>query len=147
MGPALLLVLAMSNPPPPASATAEPRFLKERLGNHAVAQLFAPGVADLSPADKKVAWHLTLAGHAGEDIQYDQLGWKNVALKRLLEGVYLFGTTAGAFEPKLIDYLTRFYGHTGNHDGVTGQKFVPTFTFDELKAAAQRALKAGAPWK
>ncbi|AKI99729.1 dipeptidyl-peptidase-3 [Archangium gephyra] len=132
---------------PPAGA-AQP-FLVERLGHDAIVRMYAPGVAELSRGDKRVAWYLSLAAHAGEEIAYDQLGWDMVALKRLLESVYLFGREGhaepGSFDAKLADYLARFYGQTGNHDQTTGQKFVPAFTPAELEAAALRALKAGAP--
>jgi dipeptidyl-peptidase-3 len=137
----------------PAGATAPApakTFLKARSGNTAVAQIFAPGVAELTLEEKRVAWHLTLAAHAGEDIAYDQLGWKLVEVKRLLESVYLFGQEGaggpGLFDKRLRTYLERFYGHTGNHDQVTGQKFVPEFTAGELDAAAVRAFRAGAPF-
>ena len=136
-----------ANASPPTSAQS---FLKMREGNLAVAQIFAPGVAGLSPEDKRVAWHLTLAAHAGEEIAYDQLGWKLVDVKHLLEGVYLFGQEGtggpGLFDKRLKMYLLRFYGETGNHDQVTGQKFVPEFTPGELDAAAVRAFRAGAPF-
>jgi dipeptidyl-peptidase-3 len=136
-----------ANTSAPASAQS---FLKMRAGNLAVAQIFAPGVAGLSPEDKRVAWYLTLAAHAGEEIAYDQLGWKVVDIKRLLEGVYLFGQEGaggpGLFDKRLKMYLLRFYGENGNHDQVTGQKFVPEFTPGELDAAAVRAFRAGAPF-
>lgn len=144
----LLLAAVLAAAPQPAKPDANP-FLAERYGDVAVARVFAPGVAGLSPAEKRVAWHLTLAAHAGEDIAYDQLGWKLVPLKHLLEGVYLFGREGqggpGSFDAKLTEYLVLFYGHTGNHDQVTSQKFVPAFTPAELEAAALRAFKAGAP--
>ncbi|MFY0526436.1 dipeptidyl-peptidase 3 family protein [Archangium gephyra] len=133
---------------PPTEAAARP-FLVERLGHDAIVRMYAPGVPALSREEKRVAWYLSLAAHAGEEIAYDQLGWDTVALKRLLEGVYLFGREGhaepGSFDAKLADYLARFYGQTGNHDQTTGQKFVPAFTPAELEAAAVRALKAGAP--
>ncbi|MFL5351492.1 dipeptidyl-peptidase 3 family protein [Archangium sp.] len=140
---------------PPAVPAAGPAagtqaFFVERLGHDAVARMFAPGVSALSPDEKRVAWYLSLAAHAGEEIAYDQLGWDTVALKRLLEGVYLFGREGhaepGSFDAKLAEYLERFYGQAGNHSQTTGQKFVPTFTPAELEAAAVRALKAGAPF-
>ncbi|MFZ5469715.1 MAG: dipeptidyl-peptidase 3 family protein [Myxococcota bacterium] len=137
---AMLALSALATTPAPDG------FLKERFGNHAIAQLHAEGAAKLSTADKRVAWYLTLAAHAGEPIQYDQLGWNLVAAKRLLENVYVFGRSESpSFDQKLADYLKRFYGHLGNHDHVTGQKFVPGFSFDELAKAAQRAFQAGAP--
>ncbi|RYZ41196.1 MAG: peptidase [Myxococcaceae bacterium] len=160
---AAVLAAAPSTPPAspaPATPTAQARqpsltvpggkFLRARSGSTAVAQMFAPGVAELSAAEKRVAWSLTLAAHAGEDIAYDQLGWKLVPAKRLLEGAWLFGRDAqsekSGFDAKLADYLLRFYGHGGNHDTTTGQKFVPGFTAEQLDAAATRALAAGAPY-
>ena len=147
---AVLAATPQAQPGGPAntSAPTSPQsFLKSRTGNLAVAQIFAPGVAGLSPEDKRVAWYLTLAAHAGEDIAYDQLGWKLVEVKRLLEGVYLFGQEGaggpGLFDTRLTTYLQRFYGETGNHDQVTGQKFVPEFTPGELEAAAVRAFRTG----
>ncbi len=132
-----------------SAAPAEKSYVLERFSNHAIAQLYAEGFDDLSAKDKQIAWHLSLASHAGETIAYDQLGWNNVAIKRLLEGVYLFGLEGragtGSFDERFTEFLKRFYGHGGNHDSVTGQKFVPSFTRDELKAAALRALNAGAP--
>ncbi|MBJ6765459.1 peptidase [Myxococcaceae bacterium JPH2] len=148
MTPLFLAALLAAAPPAPSAAPASSSdFLKQRLGTTAVAQVFAPGVPALSAADKRVAWSLTLAAHAGEDIAYAQLGWKLVPAKRLLESVYLFGREGqgAAFDTQLGNYLVRFYGHTGNHDQVTGQKFVPEFTPEQLEAAAVRALKAGAP--
>ncbi|WP_224368816.1 dipeptidyl peptidase 3 [Hyalangium versicolor] len=151
---ALLLVSVLSaapeaKPAEPAkpSAPTAATFLKGRSGNQAIAQIFAPGVAGLTPEDKRVAWYLTLAAHAGEDIGYDQLGWKVLEVKRLIEGVYLFGQEGaggpGLFDKRVSKYLTRFYGETGNHDQTTGQKFVPEFTAGELEAAAVRAFRAG----
>jgi dipeptidyl-peptidase-3 len=149
---ALLLAAVLAASPqakPTTGAAPANPFLKARSGNTAIAQIFAPGVAELSAEDKRVAWHLTLAAHAGEEIAYDQLGWRVVELKHLLEGIYLFGLEGaggpGLFDQRLTSYLERFYGHSGNHDTVTGQKFVPEFTAGELEAAAVRALRAGAP--
>jgi dipeptidyl-peptidase-3 len=144
--PLLALVVALAAAPP--AAPAAPSYLVERFGPMAVARLYAPGFAALSLEDKQVAWHLTLAAHAGEPIQYDQLGWNALAVKHLLEAVYLGGLEGkpgSAFDARFLEYLTRFYGNVGNHDDKTSQKFVPGFTFEELSAAAKRALAAGAP--
>lgn len=143
----LCALTAHAAPAPAAPAPAANPFLKQRLGSLAVAQLFAPGAAQLSKADQRVAWHLALAAHAGEPIQYDQLGWDNLELKHLLECVHLFGAAdpKAPFAQKLSEYLVRFYGQSGNHDLVTGAKFVPAFTPAELEQHALAALKAGAP--
>src|SRR4051812_47204077 len=104
----LLLMTALA-----ADPSGSPQFLRERFDNHALAQLYAPGVASLTRDEKLLAWHLTLAAHAGEPIAYDQLGWNLVAAKRLLECVYLFGREPGGtrsdFDARLSEYLKRFY--------------------------------------
>src|SRR5688572_23397421 len=128
-------------------ASAKPPVVTDRFGNHAVTQLQVDGFSKLSLEERKLVWHLTLASTAGDGLQYSQHGWELPAIKRVLEAVYLFGGEgAGAsFGAKLTDYLKRFYGHTGNHDSWSSQKFVPEFTPEELAAAAARAFKAGAP--
>jgi dipeptidyl-peptidase III len=153
---ALLLAVALAAAPPPKAPPPAPAptpleakdFLQSRTKNATIARIFAPGVASLSADEKRVLWNLTLAAHAGQDIAYDQLGWRLVAVKRLLENVYLYGKEGqggpGLFDKRLTAYLERFYGHMGNHDQVTGQKFVPEFTAGELEAAAVRAFRAGA---
>src|SRR5438093_765713 len=56
-----------------------------------------------------------------------------------------FGFTPGfRCDAAFTNYLKKFYGHSGNHDWITSQKFVPEFTPDQLQTAALRALKAGA---
>ncbi|MHB8877372.1 MAG: dipeptidyl-peptidase 3 family protein [Myxococcaceae bacterium] len=149
MIPLVLLAVLATAPAVAAPAPAARSYLVERFGAVAVARLYAPGFATLSKEDKLVAWHLTLAAHAGETIQYDQLGWNGVAVKGLLEAVYQRGhegkAGTGSFDRKFTEYLTRFYGNLGNHDEKTSQKFLPGFTPDELALAAKRAQKAGAP--
>ena len=145
---ALLLAVVLAAAPRPAAPAQN--FLVERRGPDALVRMFAPQVPSLTRDEKRVAWSLTLAAHAGEEIAYDQLGWDALALKRLLEGVYLLGREgkggSDSFDTRLADYLTRFYAQSGNHELITGQKFVPAFTPDELEAAALRAFKAGAPF-
>jgi dipeptidyl-peptidase-3 len=140
------LALALSATP----ASHDPQtFLRERLGNHAVVQLFADRFSELSPRERAMAFFLSLAGSAGEEIGYDQRGWSLVAAKRLLETVYLFADdgspAAKAFHPSLREYLIRFYSHGGNHDQNSSTKFLPGFRFEDLVAAARRAQARGAP--
>lgn len=120
----------------------------ERFGDHAIVRLFADNFEALPKNERIAAWHLTLASFAGESITYDQFGWRNLEVKRLLETVYLFGregTEDSAFDPALASYLKKFYGHIGNHDTTTARKFVPEFVSAQLQDAAVRAKNAGAP--
>lgn len=156
----LLLVLStvapVPQPQPPSKAgaatakTAEKTYVRARHGDHAIAQLYAEGFNALPARQKRLAWHLTMAAHAGEPIRYDQLGWNNVRIKQVLENVYLFGLDApvdpkaGTFERQLLDYLIRFYGYAGNHESATSLKFVPAFSFEQLERFALKAYAAGA---
>lgn len=142
--PALLLVVTLAVP---GSSFARER-VAERFEDHTVVRLFADGFNALPKEDRIAAWHLTLASFAGEPITYDQYGWKNLEVKRLLETVYLHGregTEDSAFDPALAAYLKKFYGHIGNHHGTTARKFVPEFISAQLQDAAVRARNAGAP--
>ena len=39
---------------------------------------------------------------------------------------------------KIREFALLFWANRGNHNENTGQKFLPTFTFEELKGAASR---------
>ena len=45
---------------------------------------------------------------------------------------------------KILAFTKLFWANSGNHNETTAQKFLPDFTFDELKAAGVAALKHGA---
>ena len=44
---------------------------------------------------------------------------------------------------KIVDFTKLFWANRGNHNDMTAQKFLPEFTFEELKTAAHAALAAG----
>lgn len=123
-------------------------YIAQRLGSRVIANLYADRFSQLTPDEKKVAYYLTLAAHAGEDIQYDQLGWNNLAVKRLMEGVYLAGVdpAGGPMREAVTEYLTLFYANIGNHDSDTAQKFLPRFTYEQLEEAALTAFTNGNPF-
>jgi dipeptidyl-peptidase-3 len=45
---------------------------------------------------------------------------------------------------KIMDFTKLFWANRGNHNDTTAQKFLPEFTFDDLKAAALQARSHGA---
>jgi len=47
------------------------------------------------------------------------------------------------FRDRLLLYLKLFWINNGNHNDRTRQKFVPEFSFDELKIAAEQARRQG----
>ncbi len=126
-------------------------YLVDRMnhGKIALAQIYADGFDKLSLRERKLAFHLSLAAYAGQEIAYDQLGWQNVALKRFLESIYVFGRSGDAqpdgFDAQLEDYLKQFYANGGNHGAYSGEKIMPDFNRRALRKAAFRAFRAGAP--
>ena len=44
---------------------------------------------------------------------------------------------------KIADFTKLFWANRGNHNEMTAQKFLPEFSFEELKAAAAAALRSG----
>src|ERR1041384_7617942 len=119
--------------------------LVERVGNTGFLQLAAPSFAQLTDQQKALAYYLTEASIAIDPIVYDQLSRFGIREKRLLEGI--LGHSAGIAPEPLANvrrFALLFFANRGNHNENTSQKFLPTFTVDELRAAAARAQATGA---
>src|SRR5262245_18398505 len=140
-----VLVLALTaavfaqSPAPPATT------LVERVSDTAFIQLESPSFNQLDARHQALAYWLMQASIAIDPIIYDQLSQNGLREKRVLEEI-MSHTTGIAAEPigKIRQFALLFCADRGNHNENTGQKFLPTFTFDELKAAALKAQGAGA---
>ncbi|HZT77333.1 MAG TPA: hypothetical protein VFA27_11785 [Vicinamibacterales bacterium] len=119
--------------------------LVERVDNTGFIQLTADSFSQLTPSQQAVAYWLTQAAIAIDPIIYDQLSQYAIREKRLLEGIMAHpaGVPAATL-PKIRSYALLFFANRGNHNENTSQKFVPTFTADELERAALAAQAAGA---
>jgi dipeptidyl-peptidase III len=119
--------------------------LVERVDTTAFIQLEAQSFKDLSPKQKQLAYWLDQASIAIDPIIYDQLSKYGLRQKRLLEEIVAH---PDGVQPeimnKVLEYAKLFWANRGNHNETTSQKFLPTFTPEELKAAANSALKHGA---
>jgi dipeptidyl-peptidase-3 len=124
-------------------ATAPPSLVA-RVGETGFIQVSADSFNALSPNQKLDAYWLAQAAIAVNPIAYDQNSFYGLREKRLLEAIL---THADGIDPsvlkKITDYTMLFWGNQGNHNEFTSRKFVPEFTPEELKAAAQQALKNG----
>src|SRR5512140_3176786 len=126
-----------------APAPANP--IVARVGDTGFIQLEAPSFAQLTAQQKALAYDLTQASIAIDPIIYDQLSRYGVREKRLLEGIVAHGKVVDpAVMAKLTPYAELFWANRGNHNETTSQKFIPEFTFEELKKAALAAQRAGA---
>ena len=120
----------------------------ERVGEFAVAPLEARGFDRLTQQERILAYYLSRAALAGRDIHYDQLGRDGLEIRDLLEEVL---THPRGLDPEfregLLRYLKRFWISNGNHNERTRTKFVPEFTFEDLRRGIAAAEKEGASIK
>src|SRR6266545_4072579 len=119
--------------------------LVERVGDTGFIQIEAKSFNGLTPRQQALAYWLTQASIAIDPIVYDQLSQYGIRQKRLLEEIV--GRPSGipqATFDKIRQYALLFWAGRGNHNENTSQKFLPTFTFEELQAAALKAQSNGA---
>ena len=140
---AVLLATISAAQVPPRTPARTP--LVERVGDTGFIQLESPSFAALDSQQKVLAYYLTQAAIAIDPIVYDQLSRFGLRQKRILEGVMVHrSAVAPAAFPKVREFTLLFWANRGNHNDTTGQKFVPSFTFEELRDAALKAQAAGA---
>ena len=119
--------------------------LVERVGDTAFIQLHAPSFQALTRRQQALAYWLTQASIAIDPIFYDQMSAYGLQQKRLLEEI--MAHPAGidpAVMPKITEFAKLFWANRGNHNDLTSQKFLPSFTFMQLKGAALAAQHNGA---
>ena len=132
--------------PMPQSGDTDTRpYLLETVGEFAVARLYADGFEDLDRRERVLAFYLYRAALAGRDIFYDQMGRDVLEIRDLLEEILTHPQGGDPrFRDRLLPYLKLFWINNGNHNDRTRRKFVPEFSFDQLRAAAEAASRAGA---
>jgi len=120
-------------------------ILVERVGDTAFVQLHAPSFQALSPRQQALAYWLTQASIAIDPIIYDQLSAYGLRQKRLLEEIVARpkGIDPAAMA-KIAEFAKLFWASRGNHNELTSQKFLPSFTFEQLEKAALIAQQNGA---
>jgi dipeptidyl-peptidase-3 len=138
---ALFLLASLAGAQQPAA----PSVVVDRVGNTGFAQLHAESFKALPPQQQILTYWLTQASIAIDPIIYDQLSPFGLRQKRLLEEIVAHpeGIDPAAMG-KIIDFAKLFWGNRGNHNENTAQKFLPAFTFNELKEAALTAQRHGA---
>ena len=114
--------------------------LVDRVGTTGFVQLQAESFKALSPRQQSLAFYLSQASIAIDPINYDQNSRFGLRQKRLLEALVNLPPDG---RMQILNFTKLFWANRGNHNEMTAQKFMPEFTFDQLKAAATQALKAG----
>jgi dipeptidyl-peptidase-3 len=140
----LRLALAATLTATVIAQSAAPTPVVERVGDTAFIQLQAPSFDQLDARHKTLAYWLTQASIAIDPIIYDQLSQYAIREKRVLEEImsHPSGISVDALG-KIREFALLFWANRGNHNENTGLKFLPTFTFEELKGAGSKALANG----
>jgi len=135
---------------PPAGARAsdsrqQSEALVDRVGQTGFIQLEAESFSRLTRREKVLAYWLSMAAIAVHPIVFDQNSAYGFEEKLLLQEIlkHSKGIDPEALK-KITDYTKLFWANRGNHNAFTSRKFLPDFTFEELRAAALAALKNGA---
>lgn len=128
------------------AATPAPKLktsLVERIGADGFVEVQAEGFRTLSTRQKELVWWLSRASIAIDPVIYDQLGRNGLREKYILELIAAHPQGVDAATAKKLDEYTKlFWANHGNHNDITAQKFVPSFTPEELEKAALASLHA-----
>ena len=118
--------------------------LVDRVGATGFLQLEADSFRSLSPQQQQLAYWLAQASIAINPIIYDQVSRLGLREKRLLEMIVAHpdGVDRTAYG-KILAFTKLFWSNRGNHNATTAQKFLPDFTFDEIKTAGLAVLRHG----
>jgi dipeptidyl-peptidase-3 len=121
--------------------TAQEPALVDRVGSTGFVQLTADAFSKLTPREQALAYWLCQASIAIDPIIYDQLSRYGLREKRLLESILTHpqGVDRQVLA-KITDFAKVFWANKGNHNEITSQKFLPDFSYEDLKAAAGPGL-------
>jgi dipeptidyl-peptidase III len=121
------------------------QYLLERVGDAAIAQLYADGFSSLPVREKTLVWHLYNAALAGRDIFYDQRYAHNLEMREILEEILTHeaGIDAGTLA-EIARYAKLFWLNTGPFNNLTARKFVMQCAPAAFAAAAHTARAGGA---
>jgi dipeptidyl-peptidase III len=124
---------------------AERKYLRERVDDAAVVQLYADGFESLPLGEKTLIWHLSQAAIAGRDIYIDQKHPNALEMRAVLEAIVTHPQGVDAATLGEIQRYTKlFWINNGPYNNLTAQKFVLTITPQAFATAAKSAEQAGA---
>jgi dipeptidyl-peptidase-3 len=125
--------------------STEKSSMVERVGDTGFIRVDVRGFSSLDARQKQLAYWLVQASIAVDPIAYAQFSRFGLRQKRLLEEIVAHSNGADpTLDEKIAGYTKLFWANRGNHNETTSQKFLPSFTFEELQTAALAAQKNGA---
>ena len=122
-----------------------PNPLVDRVGSTGFVQLQAESFSSLSPREQALAYWLSEAGIAIHPIIFDQESRFGLRQKRILEMIVAHPAGVDPSDySKILAFTKLFWANRGNHNETTAQKFLPDFTFEQLRNAGLVAIRHGA---
>ena len=119
--------------------------LLQRVGDTGFVRVEVESFPSLNARQQQLAYWLAEASIAVDPIAYAQFSRFGLRQKRLLEEIVAQSNGADASLGRRIAEFTKlFWANRGNHNEETSQKFLPSFTFEDLQKAALAAQKEGA---
>jgi dipeptidyl-peptidase III len=134
-----LTLIALLAVPLAQGADAPASTVLDRVEDTGFVTVEAKSFAALDTRQQQLAYWLTQAAIATDPIAYDQFSRFGLRQKRLLEGIVAH--TAPSDYPRIRAFAKLFWANRGNHNLTTSQKILPDFSFEELHAAANAALR------
>jgi dipeptidyl-peptidase-3 len=117
----------------------------ERVDDTGVIQLYADGFENLELRDKILCYHLANAALAGRDIFIDQKFAHGLAIRDLLEELYVHRQTmTPASKAEIERYTKLFWLNNGIHDHLSTLKRRLNISLPDYQAALRAARKDGA---
>jgi dipeptidyl-peptidase-3 len=147
------LALVLSAPVMLASLPAAPltaqgpstSHMVARIGDRGYLQVESPSFPKLPLNQKLVALHLYQAAVQLDPVFYDQMSAYGLMSKRLLGAlIERPERLPDASRKAIVEYAMVFFAAGGNHNEITGEKFVPALGFEDFSRAAEQARSKGA---
>ena len=127
-----------------AAPAADNQTMVDRVGSTGFVQLASPSFQKLPLKEQALAYWLTQASIAVDPIIYDQNSIWGLRQKRLMEEILRHPAGVDPLAlGKIADFTKLFWANRGNHNDTTAQKFLPEFSFEDLKTAAAIAMRNG----
>ena len=118
--------------------------LLQRVGDTGFVRIEVRSFPSLDARQQQLAYWLAEASIAVDPIAYAQFSRFGLRQKRLLEEIVAQSNGADpSLGRKIAEFTKLFWANRGNHNEGTSQKFLPSFTFEELQKAAVAAKKDG----
>jgi len=139
-----LLSISICCPLVIAQSNTEHSSLVERVGSTGFLQVEAESFNKLTPREQALAYWLTQASIAINPIIFDQQSRFGLRQKHILETIVSHPDDVDAnVMERIVAFTKLFWANRGNHNATTAQKFMPTFTYEELETAGLVVIKNG----